>query len=253
MAMVAAFTGTKMIMGGFHEAMAQQHERMRQEVASMSAEEIAKGETMAADLAAKYPAVPQSEIMHTLRTARTVTGSFEEGTAPLEALTKLRVVAQAAQTNASPEEMQEEFDKLVKALEIAGVATDPKRLNAYIGDIAKALNAFGDQLKPEDYFQMLKFGRGASPKISVAVPDDHAGDFGNGVRRRECRYGARGLQSGGHRQSVHSCGSKRLRLYWVDFRRGHAADQDRRDHGHQARSPRQGLATRADRSQPLDR
>jgi hypothetical protein len=77
---IATFTGIKAVVGGFHEAMEQQHERMRQDLAAMSADEIAKGEKLSADLAAKYPSVPQSEIMHSLRTARTVTGSYDEAT-----------------------------------------------------------------------------------------------------------------------------------------------------------------------------
>jgi hypothetical protein len=166
MGLFAVFTGYKAVHGGYQEAMAQQHERMRQEVAAMSPEEISKGEAMSAELAAKYPAVPESAIMHTLRTARTVTGAFEEATAPLEPLTQLRVIAQAAAPHMPAEEMEAQFDKLVKALEIAGVATQPAKLQAYIDDIAKSLNAFGDQLKPEDYFEMLKYGRGASPNIS---------------------------------------------------------------------------------------
>ena len=165
-AAIATFTGVKAVMGGFHEAMEQQHERMRQELAAMSAEEIAKGEKLSADLAAKYPSVPQSEIMHSLRTARTVTGSFDEATDVLEPLTKLRVIAQAASPGTSAEDMRAEFDKLVKALEVAGVAQDKPRLNSYINDVAKSLNAFGDQIKPEDYFDMLRYGRQASSRIS---------------------------------------------------------------------------------------
>jgi hypothetical protein len=114
-----------------------QHERMRQDLATMSAEEIAKSEKLAADLAAKYPSTPQSEVMRSLRTARTVTGSFDEATDVLEPLTKLRVIAQAASPGTSAEDMRGEFDKLVKALEVAGVTQDKPRLNSYINDVAK--------------------------------------------------------------------------------------------------------------------
>ena len=165
-AAIATFTGAKAVMGGYHEAMEQQHERMRQELAAMSADEIAKGEKLSAELAAKYPSIPQSEVMHSLRTARTVTGSFDEATDVLEPLTKLRVIAQAASPGTSAEDMRGEFDKLVKALEVAGVTQDKPRLNSYINDVAKSLNAFGDQIKPEDYFDMLRYGRQASSRIS---------------------------------------------------------------------------------------
>jgi hypothetical protein len=165
-AAIATMTGAKAVMGGYHEAMEQQHERMRQELAAMSADEIAKGEKLSAELAAKYPSIPQSEVMHSLRTARTVTGSFDEATDVLEPLTKLRVIAQAASPGTSAEDMRAEFDKLVKALEVAGVTQDKPRLNSYINDVAKSLNAFGDQIKPEDYFDMLRYGRQASSRIS---------------------------------------------------------------------------------------
>jgi crotonobetainyl-CoA:carnitine CoA-transferase CaiB-like acyl-CoA transferase len=136
-AAIATMTGAKAVMGGYHEAMEQQHERMRQELAAMSADEIAKGEKLSAELAAKYPSIPQSEVMHSLRTARTVTGSFDEATDVLEPLTKLRVIAQAASPGTSAEDMRGEFDKLVKALEVAGVTQDKPRLNSYINDVAK--------------------------------------------------------------------------------------------------------------------
>lgn len=161
-----AITGVSALRSGFQEAMAQQHERMRQTLADMSAEEVSKAERLSADLAAKYPAVPQSEILHSIRTARTGTGTVEEAMDMAEPLAKLRVVAQAANPKASVEEMREEFDKLIKALEIAGVATDPKRLRSYTNDIAKSLNAFGDQLKPMDYFEILKMAKQAAPGLS---------------------------------------------------------------------------------------
>jgi hypothetical protein len=72
----------------------------------------------------------------------------------------------AASHGTSTEDMRGEFDKLVKALEVAGVTQDKPRLHSYINDVAKALNAFGDQIKPEDYFDMLRYGRQASSGIS---------------------------------------------------------------------------------------
>ena len=74
----AMITGFTAIAGGWKQSVDQAHERMRQQLAAMSPEEIAEGEKIGADIASRYPSVAQSDIMHTLRTARTVTGSYDE-------------------------------------------------------------------------------------------------------------------------------------------------------------------------------
>jgi hypothetical protein len=163
---VAAITGFEVVTAAWEQKAEQLHEEMRQKLAAMSPEEIAEGEKIGADIASHYPSVAQSDVMHTLRSVRTVTGSYDEAKGLVEDITKLRTIAQAANPQASPEQMTEEMDKLIKAMEIAGVTNDPVKFGRYINDIAKALNAFGDQLKPEDYFEQLRYARAAGQTIS---------------------------------------------------------------------------------------
>ena len=166
MGVAAVLTGVSAVKGGYEEAAAQNHEKVRQTLAGMTEAQIMEGQAYAFDMAKKYPSVPQSEIMHLLRTGSTVTGDFEEAKGLIEPLTRLRVIAQAARPHASVEETTEEMDKLVKAMEIAGVTSDPEKFHHYIGGISKSLNAFGDQMKPSDYFEMLKYSRQAGNKLS---------------------------------------------------------------------------------------
>jgi hypothetical protein len=162
----AAVTGVQAVTGGFKEAAAQQHEKMRETLQNVTAAQIAQGEKAAAELSKKYPSIAQSDLMHMFRTGLTVTGSAEESLAALEPMARLRVIAQAARPGASAEEQTEEMDKLLKSAEIKGVATDPGRFKSYISAVAKTLNAFGDQLKPSDIFEQLKYARQASQSLS---------------------------------------------------------------------------------------
>lgn len=162
----SAVTGVDAVIGGYKEAVGQQHERVRQQLAGMTQQQVAEGQKLAFELAKKYPSVPQSEIMHLMRTGTTVTGDFDEAKDLMEPLTRLRVVAQAARPHASTEETTEEMDKLVKAMEIAGITQKPDLFREYIGGISKSLNAFGDQMRPSDYFEMMKYSRQAGNKLS---------------------------------------------------------------------------------------
>lgn len=146
-----------------HAAAERAHERVRMEAAGMSAAEMREAEAKAAEIAAKTPSVSQSTVMHMLRNARTITGSFEEAAHIMEPLARLRVVAQGARPG---QDVSEDFDKLVKGLEIKGVTQNPKQFHDYIEGIAKGLNTFGDTLKPYQYYEMFKYGRQATPMLS---------------------------------------------------------------------------------------
>jgi hypothetical protein len=162
----AVITGIDALKGGYEQAAAQAHEKIRQQVAGMTQEQIAGGEKLAFGLAQKYPSVAQSDIMHTMRNATTAIGDFDEAKGLMEPLTRLRVIAQSARPHAPPEEITEDFDKLVKSMEIAGATKSPELFQSYMKGIAKSLNAFGDQMKPSDYFEMLKYSRQAASKLS---------------------------------------------------------------------------------------
>ena len=132
----------------------------------MSADEIAKGEKLSAELAAKYPSIPQSEVMHSLRTARTVTGSFDEATDVLEPLTKLRVIAQAASPGTSAEDMRAGVRQARQGLgsgrrhpgQAAAQFVHQRRCQ-----IARRLRRPGSTRR---FFDMLRYGRQASSRIS---------------------------------------------------------------------------------------
>ena len=139
------------------------HERVRMEASGMTAAEIADAQAAAAKLAAEFPAIPQTEFMHMLRNARSIVGNYQEAAEIMEPLAKLRVIAQGARPGA---DVSEDFDQLVKGLEIKGVTQDPKQFRDYMEGIAKGLNVFGDTLKPYQYYEMFKYGRQATPMLS---------------------------------------------------------------------------------------
>jgi hypothetical protein len=77
----------------------------------------------------------------------------------------LRVVAEGAHPERA-EELGADFDKLIKGMEIKGVTQDLGKFNHYIDGMAKALNVFGDTLRPTDYYEMFKYGRAATNALS---------------------------------------------------------------------------------------
>jgi hypothetical protein len=97
--------------------------------------------------------------MHMLRNARSIVGSYQEAAEIMEPLAKLRIIAQA---NRPGEDISEDFDQLVKGLEIKGVTQHPEQFKDYMNGIAKGLNTFGDTLKPYQYYEMFIYGRQAT-------------------------------------------------------------------------------------------
>jgi len=148
-----------------HAAIAGQHERVRMEAAGMRPEEIGEAEKAAADISAKVPALSQTTVLHMLRNARSIVGSFEEAKKVIEPLAKMRVVAMGAHPERS-EELEADFDKLIKGMEIRGVTQNLPKFTHYMDTMAKAINVFGDTLRPTDYYEMFKYGRGATQALS---------------------------------------------------------------------------------------
>jgi hypothetical protein len=140
------------------------HEALRMSASGMSSREIQDTTLESAKLAKSFPSVDQTTIMHMLRNARSIVGGFEEAAGIMEPLLKLRVIAQMARPGA---DVTEDFDQLVKGLEIKGVTQNPKQFREYMEGIAQGLNAFGDTLKPYQYYEMFKYGRQATPGLSM--------------------------------------------------------------------------------------
>jgi hypothetical protein len=139
------------------------HERARMEASGMTAKEIADSEALAANISSKFPAIAQTDAMYMLRNARSIVGSYQEAAEIMEPLAKLRIIAQA---NRPGEDISEDFDQLVKGLEIKGVTQHPEQFKDYMNGIAKGLNTFGDTLKPYQYYEMFKYGRQATAGLS---------------------------------------------------------------------------------------
>ncbi|MGN1285151.1 MAG: hypothetical protein ACI4XG_00955 [Bradyrhizobium sp.] len=137
------------------------HEETRMSAAGMTAEEIKEANDLAGAMSMKYKSISQTEAMHTARNIRSVVGNFEEATKILDPLMRLRVVALGAHPEKAVE-LGEDFDKLVKGMEIKGVTQDLEKFNHYIDGMAKAVNVFGDTLRPTDFYEMFKYGRAAT-------------------------------------------------------------------------------------------
>ncbi len=142
-----------------------QHERVRMEAAGMSPEEISEAEVAASDLATKIPAISQTTALHMLRNVRSIVGTFAEAKELLEPVARARVVALGAHPERK-EELEQEFDLLVKSEEIKGATMDLPRFTRNMDLMAKAINAFGDTLRPVDFYAMVKYARGASQSLS---------------------------------------------------------------------------------------
>jgi DNA-binding CsgD family transcriptional regulator len=141
------------------------HEETRMAASGMTPAEIKEAADLSSQMSAKYKSLSQTEIMHTARNVRAVVGTFEEATKIIDPLMQLRVVAQGAHPEHSAE-LGEDFDKLIKGMEIKGVTQDLGKFNHYIDGMAKALNVFGDTLRPTDYYEMFKYGRAATNALS---------------------------------------------------------------------------------------
>jgi hypothetical protein len=141
----------------------QGHEQARMAASGMSAAEIEEATEISARLSRQYPSIGQAETMHMLRNARSIVGTYEEAASIMEPLMKLRVLSQAARPG---QDVGEDFDLLVKGLEIKGVTQHPADFQRYMEGIAKGINTFGDTLKPYQYYEMFKYGRQATPTLS---------------------------------------------------------------------------------------
>lgn len=165
-AAAAAALGIKSLVSGIGQAFDQAHEAVRAQASGMKPEEVSADEKLSHELAAKYPAIPESAHMNVIRNVRSIVGSNEGAMELADDIAKLRLVAMGANSKASPDELNEEFDQLVKGIEIKGATQDPKEFKTYMQGIARGLNAFGDTLKPFEYYQMFKYGRQATPMLS---------------------------------------------------------------------------------------
>jgi hypothetical protein len=165
----AAMEGMRGVRGLIHEVVKstaeRAHEAVRMEAAGMSEAEIADAETRAGEMSGRYKALNKTTIMHALRNMRAVVGTYEEAQRILEPILQMRIVAMGAHPERS-EELNEDFDKLVKGMEIKGVTMDPEKFKSYINTMTKSLDAFSDTMRPTDFYEMFKYGRQATQGLS---------------------------------------------------------------------------------------
>ncbi|MDB5652470.1 MAG: hypothetical protein JWQ94_83 [Tardiphaga sp.] len=161
----ALYTAGRVAKHAIKEGSDFQHERVRMEASGMAPGEIDAAEKEASHLSKKYLPVSQTQIMHMLRNTRSVVGNYHEAAEIADPLLALRVVAMGAHPEKS-DELNEDFDKLVKGMEIKGVTQDHGKFNHYIDNMAKAVNVFGDTLRPTDFYETFKYGRAATNALS---------------------------------------------------------------------------------------
>lgn len=142
-----------------------EHERTRMIAAGMTPEETAEAERISAELTRKYLSVPQTKVLHLLRNARAVTGSFEEAGHLMDPLLGAYVTAMGAHPERKSE-LDEDFDKLIKSEEMVGATQDIPRFRENMNLISKALNVFGDTLMPGEFYNFAKYARGAGPSYN---------------------------------------------------------------------------------------
>ncbi|MGC2774323.1 MAG: hypothetical protein WA418_01665 [Bradyrhizobium sp.] len=142
-----------------------QHERVRMLASGMKPEEIDEAEHAAQGLSKEFKAFPVTSIMHTLRNARAITGSYHEAAEVIRPLIALGDTALGAHPERR-DEILEQLDSLSKSMEIRGVTQDTERFKHVMDLTAKAINVNGDTLKIDDFAQMAMYSRAAGPKLS---------------------------------------------------------------------------------------
>jgi hypothetical protein len=158
-----AFGGAVAVKEAVKAVAARQHEIVRMATAGMNQKEISEAVLESSKPTAEFPAVSQTDAMHMLRNARSIVGTFAEASAIAEPMLKLRVLAQLARPG---QDVTEDFDQLIKGLEIKGVTQNPEQFKEYMQGIANGINVFGDTLKPYQYYEMFKYGRQATSGLS---------------------------------------------------------------------------------------
>ncbi len=128
----------------------------------MTQREIRSANAETEKLARDYKPVGQTDMLHMVRNARSVVGSYTEAVDMMRPLLDLRVISQHTRPHASAEEINTDFDQLVKSAELAGVTSNHKKFERYIEGIAKAMNVFGDTIRPHQFMEAAQYGRAAT-------------------------------------------------------------------------------------------
>ena len=164
---MVAYEGMKVAAEGVGQAMDQAHERMRMDAAGMTPAEIEDADKLSSDLVQQYPAIQQSDAQALARNARASFGSYETAKELLPEIAQSYVIALAANPKADPDQIRQDYELLIKGLEIKGVTQNSAEFKRMLEGINKGLNAFGDTLKASDYYEMIKYARQAGITLST--------------------------------------------------------------------------------------
>jgi hypothetical protein len=140
-------------------------EQMRDILAGISPTEMADANRLSLELSQRYQAFSQTTVLHALRNMRSIVGTYEEAAKLLDPILNLRLNVLAAHPNRAAE-LDEDFDKLMKGEEIVGASQDPERFKRNMELTRRAMNVFGDTLRPYDFFEFAQHSRGAGQSMN---------------------------------------------------------------------------------------
>jgi len=155
----AAMASEPMIAALAKSAAKQAHEFNDMQLAGMTEKEIEEAGAIMSRTNSKFKAISVNEILHTIRTMRSVFGGFEEAAELLEEVMKFRLTYKLKNPHASPEEVEQKVDSVIKASEIMGAAKNPAAFKTYLEGIAKAINTFGSTINPEEFKDYAQYSR----------------------------------------------------------------------------------------------
>jgi len=181
----AAFEGMRGLHGIIHETVqataGRAHERARMEAAGFSGAELQEAEKISQEISERDKARSTTTIMHSLRNLRAIVGSFDEAAKLIDPIAQLRIVTLGAHPERK-EELESAFDKLEKSQELVGATQDPERFHRNMDLVAKAMNVFGDTMRPDDFYDFAKYsrraGQGYSDRFLLGVAPTLMQDMG---------------------------------------------------------------------------
>jgi hypothetical protein len=134
-------------------------ERTRTALAGYSPAEQKAMESRAAELSRKYPSLGQNQIMALQREAGTIVPRADVDKA-MDPLLQFATIYQAQGKSV------EDMISVLRSSDLQGVTSNLEAFTGSIGDLAKAANAFGGSVKPNDILAFSMYARGATPGLS---------------------------------------------------------------------------------------
>jgi hypothetical protein len=147
-------------------------EQARQWLAGMTPQETARAAALSRNLSQQFPSVGQVDIMERLRTAVGTFGDFHHAEEALPSIVRSLVVLSSLR---GLDRAAVDLDNVIKGLEGAGKAIDPKQFQTILNAFVKGASLFGNTITGEDirtYFTRAKASKyGLSEEyLSGVVP-----------------------------------------------------------------------------------